>query len=494
MADLSARAYRDRIDTTIAEGPFAASWESLRSYRVPNWYLDGKFGIFLHWGVYAVPAFDNEWYPRHMYLKGTRAFEHHRATYGDQATFGYKDFIPQFTASRFDPDAWAALFRRAGAQFVVPTAEHHDGFALYDSDRTEWCAAKMGPRRDLIGDLAAAVRRESMVFGVSSHRAEHWWFMNGGMTFDSDVRDPRYAAFYGPAQHDLLPPNEAYLEDWLLRCCEIVDKYEPQLFWFDWWIEQAVFAPYLQKFASYYYNRGAEWRRGVAINYKHDAFPASAAVFDVERGQLAEIREQFWQTDTSVARNSWCYTEGNDYKRPADLIGDLVDIVSKNGALLLNIGPRADGTIPDEDRDVLLSIGDWLLVNGEAIYGTRPWRIYGEGPTAVIAGSFADTKRAAFTPLDIRFTQRVELEGGVTRHPIYATALALPEDRTLRIRALREGSEHLPESIASVRMPTGERFRYFDLAFERTSDALVVTLPADLPSAHAVSIRIDTAA
>ncbi|MGC4191204.1 MAG: alpha-L-fucosidase [Thermomicrobiales bacterium] len=493
MTDRDARGYRDEIVATIDRGSFAATWESLQGYRVPDWYLDGKFGIFIHWGVYAVPAFGNEWYPRHMYLQGTREFEHHRATYGDQAEFGYKDFIPHFTASRFDPDAWAALFRRAGAQFVVPTAEHHDGFPLYDSDRTAWCAAKMGPKRDLIGELAAAVRRESMVFGVSSHRAEHWWFMNGGMAFDSDVRDPRFAGFYGPAQPDILPPNDAYLEDWLLRCCEIVDKYEPQLFWFDWWIEQPVFAPYLQTFASYYYNRGAEWRRGVTINYKHDAFPASAAVFDVERGQLAGIRKQFWQTDTSVARNSWCYTDGNDYKLPGDLIGDLVDIVSKNGALLLNIGPCADGTIPDEDRDILLAIGDWLRVNGEAIYGTRPWTVYGEGPTAIVAGSFADTKRAAFTAQDIRFTQRTELEGGVQRPHLYATALAIPKDRTLRIATLREGSEHLPGTIATVSLLTGVRFQYVDLAFERMADALIVTLPDDLPSAHAVSVRIETA-
>lgn len=493
MTAQARRAYRDEIDAVIGRGPFLATWTSLQDYRVPDWYLDGKFGIFIHWGVYAVPAFGNEWYPRNMYLEGTPEFDHHRATYGDQAEFGYKDFIPQFTASQFDPDAWAALFRRAGAQFVVPTAEHHDGFPLYDSDRTEWCAAKMGPERDLIGELAAAVRRESMVFGVSSHRAEHWWFMNGGMAFDSDVRDPRFAGFYGPAQPDIMPPTDAYLEDWLLRCCEIVDKYEPQLFWFDWWIEQPVFAPYLREFASYYYNRGAEWRRGVAINYKHDAFPASAAVFDVERGQLAEIREAFWQTDTAVAKNSWGYTEGNDYKRPGDLIGDLVDIVSKNGALLLNIGPRADGTIPDEDRDLLLAIGDWLRVNGEAIYGTRPWRIYGEGPTAVIEGPFADTKREAFTARDIRFTQQTRLDGGVNRAHLYATALAIPEDRTLRIAALREGSEHLPETIEAVSLPTGVRFQTVDCAFERTSEGLIVTLPAELPSEHAVSVRIDLA-
>ncbi|HWV34498.1 MAG TPA: alpha-L-fucosidase [Thermomicrobiales bacterium] len=490
MAQDIHRQYRETIDRVNAEGPFSASWEGLTSYRVPDWYQNGKFGIFIHWGLYAVPAFANEWYARHMYEQGSKVFEHHRATYGDQATFGYKDFVPQFTAANFDPDAWAALFRRAGAQFVVPTAEHHDGFPLYNSGVTEWSAAKRGPKRDLIGDLAAAVRRESMVFGVSSHRAEHWWFMNTGMAFDSDVRDPRNAALYGPAQHEQMPPNEQFLEDWLVRCCEIVDKYEPQLFWFDWWIEQPIFAPYLQQFASYYYNRGHQWRRGVAINYKHYAFPEGIAVLDIERGQLAGIREQFWQTDTAVAKNSWGYTENNDYKRPGDIIGDLVDIVSKNGALLLNIGPRADGTIPVEDQEILLEIGNWLRVNGEAIYGTRPWRIFGEGPTEVIEGPFADTKRAAFTAADIRFTMREETREAKMWPALYATALAIPEDRTMRIRSLANGSAHLPGSIEGVEMLTGVRYADVELEWARTDDALVVKLPENLPSEHAVSIKI----
>ncbi|MGI8484135.1 MAG: alpha-L-fucosidase [Thermomicrobiales bacterium] len=453
-------------------------------------YENAKFGIFIHWGVYAVPAFGNEWYPRNMYVEGSKEFEHHRATYGDQADFGYKDFIPQFTAAKFDPDAWAGLFRQAGAQFVVPTAEHHDGFPLYDSDVTDWSAAKRGPKRDLIGDLAAAVRRENMVFGASSHRAEHWWFMNGDIAFDSDVRDPRYAEFYGPAQHEHLPPNDQFLEDWLVRSCEIVDKYEPQIVWFDWWIEQPVFAPYLQQFASYYYNRAHEWRRGVAINYKHEAFPAGTAVFDVERGQLAEIRDHFWQTDTAVAKNSWGYTEHNAYKRPADLIGDLVDIVSKNGALLLNIGPRADGTIPEQDETILLEIGRWLRVNGEAIYGTRPWRIYGEGPTRVIEGSFADTKRKAFTESDIRFTTRLEKYQSRDTPVLYATVLSIPEHRHVRIRSLAEGSEHLPGEIKRVELLTGVRDGNVVLEWTRTTTALEVVLPADLPSDHAASIRI----
>ncbi|HPC77876.1 MAG TPA: alpha-L-fucosidase, partial [bacterium] len=352
----------------MVEGPFKPVWESLENYEVPQWYQDAKFGIFIHWGVYSVPAFGNEWYPRNMYKQGTREFEHHVKTYGSQKNFGYKDFIPMFTAEKFDPDKWADLFLKSGAKFVVPVAEHHDGFAMYDCSYTGWSAVSMGPKRDIIGELANAVRKRYLVFGVSYHRAEHWWFFHEGMKFDSDVRDSRYIDFYGPAQPETTQPNEEFLEDWFSRLCELVDKYHPQVVWFDWWIEQPAFEPYLRRFAAYYYNRGFQWNRGVAINYKNQAFPRKAAVFDVERGLLEDIDPYFWQTDTSISKNSWGYIKDHDYKTADWIICDLVDIVSKNGALLLNIGPKPDGTIPEQEEEILLEIGQWLLVNGEAIY------------------------------------------------------------------------------------------------------------------------------
>ncbi len=412
---------------------YQPTWESLTQYRVPDWYVDAKFGIFIHWGVYSVPAFGTEWYPRNMYLQERPEFQHHIETYGPQSEFGYKDFIPMFKAEAYDPDAWAELFREAGARFVVPVAEHHDGFAMYDTALSKWCAAKMGPKRDLIGDLAKAVRDKGMIFGLSSHRAEHWWFMNGGMAFDSDVQDPEYADFYGPAQpsparvpvegwrsKDWSPrPHAEFLDDWLARMKELIDKYQPQLIWFDWWIEQTVFTPYLQKFAAYYYNQGEAWGKGVAVNYKYDAFPEGTAVYDIERGQLGDINPRFWQTDTSVSKNSWGYITNHDYKTAGDIIGDLVDIVSKNGALLLNIGPKPDGTIPEPEVAMLRDIGRWLKVNGEAIYGTRPWTRFGEGPTQAVEGYFTDTKRTAYTSADVRFT--------ATGDALYAICLGWPE-------------------------------------------------------------------
>jgi alpha-L-fucosidase len=462
---MSSRERRAAIAEVIHRGPFADTWPSLQQYQVPAWYQDAKFGIFIHWGVYSVPAFGSEWYPREMYRAGTPEHEHHLAHYGSLDQFGYKDFIPQFRAEHFDPDAWAMLFRQAGAQYVVPVAEHHDGFAMYDTALSEWNARRMGPHRDIIGELAEAVRRQWLVFGLSSHRAEHWWFFNGGMQLPSDVQQPNNAGLYAPAQPESMPPTEAFLEDWLHRTVELVDKYQPQLVYFDWWIEQPAFAPYLRKLAAYYYNRGHEWERGVAINYKYEAFSPGAAVYDMERGQQGDIRHPFWQTDTALSKNSWGYVEPQDYKTVTDVVCDLVDIVSKNGALLLNIGPKADGTIPAPEQDLLRGIGRWLAVNGEAIYGTRPWKIYGEGPHRVARGFFNDTERAPYTSEDIRFTTRGRV--------LYATVMAPPSTSQIHLRSLAG------EAMAGVQVELlGHPGR---LEWSHSSQALTVTLPAGAP-------------
>ena len=470
-------------------GRFIPTWDSLKTHQTPDWYLDGKFGIFIHWGLYSVPAFGNEWYPRNMYIAGTPEFEHHQRTYGPQDQFGYKDFIPRFQAEKYDPSAWADLFRQAGAKFVVPVAEHHDGFAMYDSALTDWTAAKMGPKRDLIGELAQAVRAQNLVFGLSSHRAEHWFFMNGGRQFNSDVNDERYESFYGPAQvidttswgsRDWQPrPDTQYLENWLARCQELLDKYQPQLFWFDWWIEQLVYQPYLLRFAAGYYNREVDWNKGVAINYKNQAFEEGAAVLDIERGQLNEIRPLFWQNDTSISKNSWGYVRDQNYKTAADLLSDLVDITSKNGALLLNIGPKPDGTIPDEEQAILREIGAWLKINGEAIYGTRPWQVYGEGPTEIPQGSFTDTKRPPYIGQDIRYTTKGRI--------LYATALAWPGN-SVTLHALKEPYWTLPkEQIHRVSLLGGPD----QLTWSQGADGLTVNLPDQEPDEFPHVIKIE---
>lgn len=373
-----------------------------------------------------------------MYIQGSKEYEHHIKTYGNHKDFGYKDFIPLFKAEKFDAEEWAQLFEDSGARYVVPVAEHHDGFQMYKSELSKFNAANMGPKCDILGELKSGIEKRGIELGASTHRVEHWFFMGHGKDFDSDIKEPLVRGdFYWPAMlepdhQDLFSadPSEEFLQDWLLRTCEIVDQYRPKIVYFDWWIHHNAVKPYLKKFAAYYYNRAAEWEIEVAINYKHDAFMFGSAVVDIERGQFAESKPYFWQTDTSVAKNSWSYTKNNEYKTPEQIICDLVDIVSKNGCLLLNVGPKADGTIPKEDREILLKIGEWLNVNGEAIYESKVWRTAGEGPTQIEEGQFMDSESKQFTAEDIRFTAKGS--------SIYATVLNFPDDGNIKIKSLAD--------------------------------------------------------
>ena len=457
------------VRTVIEAGPYSATWESLRGYEPPRWYLDAKLGIFVHWGVYSVPGFHNEWYSRNMYLEASPDFQHHRETFGEHRDFGYKDFIPHFTMHDFDPHEWVALFKRTGAQFVVPVAEHHDGFAMYKTQRSRWNAAAIGPRRDVFGELTRAVDQAWMVPGASSHRAEHWFFMNGGSRFDSDVRDPAYEDFYGPAQREEVAPNERFLEDWLLRTVEVIDNYRPQVLWFDWWLEQPAFEQDRRMLAAYYYNRAAEWGREVVINYKWDAFAEGSAVYDIERGTMGGIRPRVWQNDTAISKTSWSWVEGHEYKTVDALVAELVDTVSKNGLLLLNVGPKPDGTIPDAEQRILEGLGDWLIRNGEAVYGTRPWRVAQEGPTQSVVGSFVDADSPQYGGSDIRFTTRHDVTGDY----VYAILLAEPEDGIARVRGFGAGVGLLDRGIREVSvLGTAE-----PPVWERTSSEPRVTLP-----------------
>jgi len=480
-----------QVEQQSHQGPYRPDWESLRTYQEPEWYKDAKFGIFIHWGVYSVPAFGSEWYPRLMYQQGTPEFEHHIATYGPQNKFGYKDFIPMFRAEHFDPQAWAQLFRESGAKYVMPVGEHHDGFPMYLSDLTDWCAGKMGPKRDILGELAQAIRAEGMHFATSSHRIEHDWFMDGGRTFDSDVNDPQYAALYGPAHPRFLKPgyddrliedwtylSPAFKDDWLARSAEIVEKYHPDLIFFDWWIGQPSMRDQLSRFAAYYYNQGVKRGTGAIINYKHDAFEEHSAILDIERGQLTDIRPLHWQTDTSLSNKSWGYIENDTFKTPEFVVHQLIDVVSKNGNLLVNIGPRSDGTIPQQAQQILRDVGAWLKVNGDAIYGTRPWTKYGEGPTEVVGGYFHDTDTKPYTAQDFRFTSKGP--------DLFAIELGWPADGKVTIHSLGTASLGAGHSIAGVSL-LGSSDK---LEWHQEADGLQIKLPSQPSTKYAYVYRV----
>lgn len=464
----------DSVASVKGTEVFQPDWENIAEhYEFPSWYIDGKFGIFIHWGLYSVPAFGNEWYSRNMYQQGSAEYEHHRATYGDQKDFGYKDFIPMFTAEQFNADTWAALFKESGARFVVPVAEHHDGFAMYDSDLNPWNAAKMGPRRDIVGQLKEALNRQGLVFGVSTHRAENAWFFNGGRKFPSDVQDSTIS-LYG-FRYDDQQYTETSAREWLEHTYELVTKYEPRLVFFDWTVNDSVIMPYFNRFLAYYYNSSIDWGEGVVVNTKQ-GYPTNVMVWDVERGKSGHMMQFPWQTDTFVGTKSWGYITDEVYKTPGQIVDDLVDIVSKNGNMLLNIGPRPDGTIPQEQQDILLDIGRWLKINGEAIYGTRCWKRYGEGTTEGTVGTFSDNTAVAYTSQDLRFTTKGEA--------LYITMLEWGE-KEITVHSLT------PDVMGDARILSVEMLGSDEtISWNQTADGLVLSIPQTRPCNHAYTYKV----
>jgi alpha-L-fucosidase len=261
------------------KGPVEPTWDSVRAnYKIPAWFKGAKFGLFIHWGLYAVPAYHNEWYARHMYNGFAK---YHTETYGPPDKFGYKDFIPMFKAEKFNADEWAAIFKKSGARYVIPCAEHHDGFAMWDSDITPWCAGKLGPKRDFIGELSVAIKKQGLVFGVSSHRMEHHAFEYPAKGIKTDVFDPRYRDFYGPPIDNPKlwtgpGASQEFQEDWFRRCAELVDKYDPQIVWFDNGVNAREYDPIKLKFAAYFYNRAFERHEQVTISTKDSAYLAGS--------------------------------------------------------------------------------------------------------------------------------------------------------------------------------------------------------------------------
>jgi alpha-L-fucosidase len=483
-------------DRQANDGPFRPDWATLIKYQQPQWYKDAKFGIFIHWGVYSVPGAENEWYPRNMYRPDEGAYKNFREHFANvDPARGYKDLIPLFHAEHFDAAEWARVFKDSGAQYVVPVAEHHDGFSMYDSGLSDWTVVKMGPKRDTLGELAKAIRAEGLHFGLSSHRAEHNFFYDGGRAIRSDVNDPKYASLYGPAHqwfeaggddHGLINDwtfvSDAWTRDWLARDTELVEKYKPEIVYFDWWIGQPNFRRAVAEFAAFYYNYAAAHSYTGVIDFKDYSLNWKAGVRDFERGQQDHIVADHWQTDTSISDASWGYIEHDTFKTPEFLVHQLVDIVSKNGNLLLNFGPRSDGTIPDQVRATLLDMGAWLKVNGEAIYATTPWKCFGEGPTQVTGGAFHDTDTKPYTPGDFRFTAKGSA--------VYAIGMACPQDGKASIRSLGWAHEGASLPIASIELLGSTE----KVTWTQGADALIVTLPEGAACKYAYSLKLTPSA
>lgn len=476
LFSLSCCTISKKVDLLSVSSPkgtsvFQDNWDNMAdNYKFPQWFSDAKFGIFIHWGVYSVPAYKNEWYSRQMYQKGSSEYKHHVATYGSHTEFGYKDFIPMFKAEKFDAEEWMSLFKKSGAKYVVPVAEHHDGFAMYDSEHNPWNAVKMGPKKDIIGLLKAAAEKEGLIFGLSSHRLENAWFFNGGMEFPSDVQDTTITLYGRRSEKEVYSDEDGM--DFLAHTHELIDKYKPQLIWFDWTVNKIP--NYFNKFMAYYYNSALDWGKEVVVNTKH-GYPTNIQVGDVERGKLNEMRKYPWQTDTSIGKRSWGYINGEINKTPDQIVHDLIDIVSKNGNLLLNVGPRPDGTITDEQKSVLLAIGEWLSVNGEAIYGTRCWIKSGEGDTKGTAGTFTDNTATQYTCQDIRFT--------TNGNNLYAISLNWGDE--VLIKSLKNdiiGNAN----ILNVELLGSKQ----KIIWKRTDDGLVLKFPSIKPCSIAYSFKI----
>lgn len=486
---------------------YEPTWNSLKRHRRPEWLDDAKFGIYFHWGPYSVPGYGTEWYPHFMYrgaIYGTKRF--HKKNFGDIKDFGYKDFIPLFKAENFNAEEWIKLFKDAGAKFAGPVAEHSDGFSMWDSKVNRWNAAKMGPKRDVVGELEKAVRKHGLKFVTTFHHGVNWYYFNHSPKWDTG--DPKYADLYGPAhEHGDNPmestygldlcyarmydsPNKTFLDFWIAKLKEVVNQYEPDLIWFDYGLER-IHDKYKREFAAYYYNKAEEWGREVEIIYKGHHLPPGVGMTDYERGRVNTLTYYKWMTDTSIGIKSWSYLEKEEYKPISSIIHNFIDQIAKNGTLLLNIGPKANGDLPHEVVSRLKELGKWIKINKEAIYNTTPWVIAEEGPTEAEAydGSFSEKNEVNYSAEDLRFVTK--------DNALYVYSLGWP-GRELLIKSLIK-----PPISKTVTWPPVFQFVQESdiqsiellghdgkLSWSISNKGLVVELPSTKPCEHAYAFKI----
>jgi alpha-L-fucosidase len=510
----------------VTDGPFKPSWKSLAQYQCPEWFRDAKFGLWAHWTA-ECQAEGGTWYARNLYIQGDKDYQLHCARYGHPSAFGFKDVCNEWKAQNFDPDKLIALYKQAGAQYFVMLANFHDNMDNWDSKYQPWNSVRVGPKRDLVGLWERAARKAGLRFGVTVHAARAWeWYevaqlsdTNGpkaGVPYDGNLTkadgkglwweglDPQdlYAQNHKPGSDPRNPkspdykpgdpPSAAYCEKFYNRVMDLLDKYKPDLLYFDDAVLPLaqVSQDYGLQIAADFYNRSARFHHGrteaVMNTKKLDDTQRQCFVWDIERGVSTNIERYVWQTDTSIG--PWIYRtstyRSHHYKTVEQVVRMLVDIVSKNGNLLLNIPIRGDGTIDDDEVKFLHGMAAWMAVNRDCIFGTRPWKIFGEGPSATEApklsrmGGAVDVREKPYLSSDFRFTTK--------NGALYAVALAWPDEGNLTVRTLAAGAPGIAGTIKTVEM-LGCNDK---LPFKVTPAGLVVTLPAIKPCEHAFALKI----
>ena len=477
---------------------YTEDWPSLAQVdEAPEWFQDAKFGIYAHWGPSTTGNQGIEriagWYGMHMYMDpmvdwktgevrtnaqgeplvhiGAR---HHKERWGDPKVFGYKDIIKEFDPKDFDAAEWAELFAASGARFAGPVAMHHDNFAMWDSEATRWNSMNYGGI-DVAGELKREIEARDMKFIMSFHHAFTWVYFAQAWKHDATLENSDlYTDPHEITDYNVTP---RFMEEWWAKLKEPIDKYEPDIIWFDWWVE-ALPEEWRKKFMAYYFNRGEEWGKDVVVSYKNTSFPAETGVHDYERGRPNVLKDRFWMTDTSPG--AWFYHENAEFVSTNEIIDILVDIVSKNGLMLLNVPPTATGQIPQEIKDMLRDIGEWLAINGEGIYETRPFGVFGEGPTRLPAGGHKveEKGKIVYTEDDIRFTRKGDTE-------VFAFVMATPT-KDIEIVTLGKNMTALAGPITGVSMLGSDE----TLEWEQQRGALVIRKPASFPSEMAVGFKI----
>jgi len=493
--------------TTVAPGPVQPTWDSIRDhYTVPQWFIDAKFGITMHWGLFSVAAYHNEWYEKYMY---TTFADWHAKNFGPQDKFGYKDFIPLFTAKDFNADDVAQLVKDSGAKYFMPTVEHHDGFSLWNSKTNPYNAYNMGPHRDLIGEIAVATRKAGLKFGIASHNMEHYTFVNPTLGLKSDVDDPANDNFYWHTHNDAR--LQLFLENWVAKNIELIDQYQPDVMWFDNGVNSRSYDPLKMKVAAYYYNRALEWHKQVTIETKDSAFLAGS-VLDFEklnpRGPT-QILNGIWDAEEPIG-STWGYSAANPvetFRGAGSVIDELCTVLSMNGNLLLNLSPTGTGAINEQQRTALHEVGKWLAINGEAVYGTHNWVIDGEGFTplpprgaaqrrpgaaAAAAAEEGPTAVAAVVPPPAAVPAPAAAQGPkpvvyrftVKGDNLYAIAQSWPGE-TATITSLASGKP-LEGKITSVTLLGNPG----NLKFTQDADGLHIQLPTTKPCDYAYAFKI----